>query len=531
MLKLAFLLIPMLTTALHAAEPRVRRNVEVEWEGVADASLYEVKIVRKNDSSKKPAFFKLKESKWTATIAPGTYLMQIRSYDDRGAPGDWSPASELEVRLPAIIVTEPTGTIQAREEGEQEIKLAWETVPGAERYKVTIGGEGGWKKDDETRENHLDVKVPVGKRLHWNVVAVDPRGVDGEASAEPYAFDLNGPELARPEIDRPMSKYVRELRWSAPAHATRYEYELQRRHPSTRKWETVEQKTDYADTQLPFDYTRPSGRYRLSVKAAGERRPDSPRAQMEFAAYGGFKSSEDFENAILRESIRRPSDYYLITSYLVTQISFTGKNYDDNTNGTFRAVGGTGRIGLGYQNAGEWGGFGIADLSGFVINGQNFKFASLEGHVTRRLEYGQSGVLLGGFGVFAKELPILKGSPVDGYSSTAKARNIGPHGGFTYWMPLSDRWGLQANARAYYTVLGSASTGGRAVGSLSYQYGLLGSYRLNRSWIGYTGYAFRHDESRYESNSGDRDSFAQPGQVNSVSIEGHYLNLLLEFSF
>jgi hypothetical protein len=60
---------------------------------------------------------------------------------------------------------------------------------------------------------------------------------------------------------------------------------------------------------------------------------------------------------------------------------------------------------------------------------------------------------------------------------------------------------------------------------------LLGSYRLNRAWMGYAGYAYRKDELRYDTDPSNPDSFAHPGQVNEISIDGHYLNLILEFSF
>jgi hypothetical protein len=102
-----------------------------------------------------------------------------------------------------------------------------------------------------------------------------------------------------------------------------------------------------------------------------------------------------------------------------------------------------------------------------------------------------------------------------------------------YWLPLNDRFGLQANARGYYTLTGSTSSGEKALSSLSYQYGLLGSYRLNKCWMGYAGYAFRHDEAIVNSVSktSDPSSYANAGDKDTISIDGHYLNLILEFSF
>jgi hypothetical protein len=49
--------------------------------------------------------------------------------------------------------------------------------------------------------------------------------------------------------------------------------------------------------------------------------------------------------------------------------------------------------------------------------------------------------------------------------------------------------------------------------------------------MGYAGYAFRKDEAKFHVDSGDPLSFGIPGQTNSVSLLGHYLNLVLEWSF
>ena len=222
----------------------------------------------------------------------------------------------------------------------------------------------------------------------------------------------------------------------------------------------------------------------------------------------------------------------MIASYLLTQIQSQGVNRDENTGASFAAIGGTGRIGTGYQDPeSNWGGFAIVDFSGFTIAAKNFTFASAEAHITRKLEFGQHGLLQVAGGLFSKELPIVLGSSTTGFRGVGKVRNIGPHAGFVYWFPLSPRLGVQTNARAYYTLMGSSTTGPKAQSSLSLQYGLLGTYRLKSNWMGYAGYAFRKDEAQYGTNAGDVESYAQPGQINTISIQGHYLNLLLEYSF
>lgn len=518
------------------AQTRVRRNVEIEWEAVEAASLYEVQVIRKDDEKKKPLRFKVKTPKWSATIKPGLYDMQIRSYDDRGVPGSWSPPSELQVRLPAVIALNPqsNAVVKSKDGKSTEVEFKWEPVPGAAKYVFKAQtADGKWNKETESDTPSATIDVPVGEFVNWEAVAIDEKGDDGDKWDAPQTFELRGPALEKPAIEKPLSSYIKEVKWAPPEFAAKYDLELKFHNPKTKKWESIEKKDDHPEPLLKLDTSRPTGRYRLQVQAKADRREVSKPAQLDFEMQGGFKSSEDVENAIVRQSITKPYDFYAIASYLLTQISYKSKNYDENSGSSFKdAVGGTGRIGLGYQDEhSKWGGFGIVDLSGFVIGGQNFKFASLEGHLTRKLEFGQGGLLLFGTGLFSKELPIVLGSQSENLRGVGKTRGIGPHAGFTYWVPLSARFGIQANARAYYTLMGSASSGGKALPALSMQLGALGSYRLAKAWMGYAGYAYRADEARFESQSGSTTSFASPGDINEVSVQGHYLNMILEFSF
>ncbi len=525
----------MLVSAFAENPAKLRRNVEVEWDRIEGAISYEVQVFRKEDQKKKPLRFKMKEPGWSATIKPGTYHMQIRSVDDRGVAGDWSPASEMTVKLPAIIASYPEANsiVTSKEENSQELTFRWEPVPGAVKYKFRARSpSGSWSQEKEISAAAHETSVPVGGFINWEVTAVDDAGDDGDKWDAPLTFELRGPPIKKPVIEKPISKYIKEVKWTAPSFAKNYLYDLQFQNPETRKWEAVEKKTDHVSTSLTLDTSRPSGKYRLQVLAMGDHRPNSPVAKLEFEMMGNFRDPAALENAILRESITKPTNYYVMASYLITQVQYEGRNYDANMKPRFEALGGTGRVGAGYQDPeSKWGGFGILDLSGFTIGGDNFQFASLEAHLTRKLELGQGGLLLFGTGLFSKELPVVLGNQTDGFSGIGKVRSLGPHVGFTYWIPVSSRLGLQANARAYYTLLGSAPNGGALQSALSLQYGALGSYRLNKSWMGYAGYAYRADAALFEANSSDAQSFASPGQINEVNLQGHYLNLVLEFSF
>ena len=523
-----------LAVVTAGAAERVRRNVVIEWEKIDGATAYEVQVVRKDDAKKKPLKFKTKEPKWSATIKPGLYDMQIRSYDDRGVPGDWSPASELTVKLPAIIPLRPSANevVNASAEKSEDVTFKWEPVPGASKYRIHAqSANASWITDKDVETNSAALDVPAGEFINWTVTAIDEKDELGDAWDAPQSFELRGPPLAKPTIEKPISSYLKEMKWKQPDYASTYTYTLKYQNPKTRKWEQIESKPDHPDNVLKLDTKRPTGRYRLSVQAQAERRKPSPTTQLDFDMRGGYEDEKAVENAILRESITKPTKFYAITSYMISKIDYSQKDVDSNASTHFKAIGGTGRVGIGYQDPdSKWGGFGIADYSGFLIGGRSFKFASFEAHVTRKLEFGQGGLLLFGTGFYSKELPVVKGSPVDGFEGVGKTRTLGPHAGFTYWTPISARFGVQANARAYYSFMGGGPSGEKARSSLSYQYGVLGSYRLNKAWMGYIGYAYRIDDAQWAAKGGTT-SFAEPGQVNQVTIKGHYLNLILDFSF
>jgi hypothetical protein len=516
------------------AQSRVRRNVEVEWEGIEDATEYEVQVVREGEDGKKPLRFKSKTPQWSATIKPGVYLMQVRSYDDRGVPGAWSPASQLLVKLPSVfpIAPESKKIIAAKEEENHTLNFQWEVVPGAAKYKFKAQTpDGHWAYEEETEKTNIKTNVPVGSIITWEVTPYDSKGEEGDRWKELETFEVHGPELKKPVVQTPMSKYLRNIQWTESPRAQKYKYDLTYYNKKTKKWELVESKEDHEGTVLPLDSSRPTGTYKLSVQALCERRKPSTIHSKKFVMKGGFRSPASLDSAILRDSITKPTNFYFIASYFTTQVQYQSNNYDANTRSSFDALGAVGRLGLGYQDPrAKWGIFGIADISAFIIGGESFKFASMEAHITRKFRVGSSGMLLTGAGLFSKELPLVTGTESTGFSGAGKVRNMGPHLGFTYWAPLSDRYGIQFNGRAYYTLLGSTPSGDLNP-ALSYQMGVLGSYRLNKAWMGYAGYAYRLDNASYSTNPSDPLSFARQGQENDVTFQGHFLNLIFEYSF
>jgi hypothetical protein len=256
---------------------------------------------------------------------------------------------------------------------------------------------------------------------------------------------------------------------------------------------------------------------------------------MEFAVHNGDRSPAAEEVASIRESIDRLSGWYGIASYLITTMKSRGLNYDANSSSSFAGVGGTGRLGAGYlSQMSPWGFMGIADLSGIAIGDYgNYTFASLEANALYRTPSGNYGEVRQQFGLYYKELVelIANNSSTIGTNGLLKETNLlkyaGPHYGIEYWYALTSKLGMQLNAHLYPGLLSIKMPNSQSmVPSLSYQYGIFGSYRLKKNMTGLLGYTFRHDQAQYKSS----DSGINPGSTNSAIIEGNYLNLFLEWA-
>lgn len=514
----------------------IRRQVNLEWEEVPGATQYEIQVTRilKGNERKKPVYFKLNKSVWSAAINPGQYEMLLRSYDSRGVPGEWSEPVEFWVKIaaPEIVHPKSNSMVQAEDDETDDLKLQWQPVEGAAEYEIEISSEDGdYKETRKTKDTELSLDLPVAKKYSWRVTAVMPEGERGEEWEAPQEFAFVGSQLEPPLIEKPISKFVQSLQWNRPEHAQSYSLVLFEKQEDG-KLKPVEKQTQIESTSVPFDLSRPSGQYVLKLIAEAPLRKRSEISELEFEIKGGLRTPAAVEQAILKDSLEKPTHFYAIASYFITQMNYLSQKFETNQKAQFDAIGGTGRLGLGYQDPkSPMGSFAILDMGGFNIGNKNFNFASAELHGTWKLEWSSTNQVLVGAGVYYKELPEVQGNSSTGFQGVGKAQNIGPHAGMRVWFPLSQKLGVQLNGRVYYSLLGSSPSGGEVQPALSYQAGVLGSLRLSKDLMGYAGYAYRLDRAEYKANTDDPLSVAGPDDINSIQIQGHYLNLMLEYSF
>lgn len=503
-----------------------RRKVGFEFEPIEGAKSYEIELTLVG--AKKPLTFSVKKTEWAGVLKPGNYSMRLRSLDSRKVPGDWSTPEQFLVGLENVKLISPAmkALLPSKEEDTAKVQLKWQKVPDAEAYLVeVVDDQGTVIEKQETDHLDIEVKVPVAKAYTWKVQAKKKDITSDEATVGTFAVE--GTELSKPDVAKPENEYVREISWTKIDLAASYDYEIARYEPKDKKWSLVEEKKGVTETKAGFPAEWEGGLYRIKVQSHGNLRKASKPSTVKFEVARGDRSPAAEYTGTVRQSIDRTKGFYAIASYLITMVKYSGVSYESGpkVSAEFSALGGTGRIGLGYLSKEKpWGYNAIADLSGFTIQGSNHTFATVEANAIYRSLLGDMGELRQYAGLFMKELPEIVGNGLQQFESTQKISALGPRYGIEYWRAINPKLGFQANAHLYYNLSKISTPTGAAIESTpSFQFGLLGSYRLTAKATGLAGYAYRLDSMAYK-------SVTKPGETNKVDLSGHYLNLFLEWA-
>jgi hypothetical protein len=533
-----FILIALFAGTLSAAAEPFRREVSFEWNEIPDAKNYDVEIRRVTaEGPAKPMSFKTTQAIWMGKLVPGKYTMSLRSLDARGVPGDWSPNSEFDVGLDPVAVKSPPDKAEIKANDDLVIsqKLEWSPVGGAKEYRFELSSEDGKTQIVENiTGTSYTAKIPVAQTYTMKVTGIGDNGMQSE-SPTVSTFSVLGKKLSPPKMIAPESEFVREVRWSKPAHVDKFDLTLNRYNPTLKKWEKVLTEENVDDTVYNFDAKQPGGVYSLQVKAHGKMRGTSEVAKINFKVVNGNRSPAAEYTALVRKSIDRVTGWYAIASYLITQINYRGETPETGGLTTTSALGGTGRLGAGYFTKDDrWGFIGIVDMSGFSISGSNHTYSSLElSGISRYVTSDRSESRLIA-GLYYKELPQLigtpssSGPPVVDFIQSAVA---GPHVGGEYWYSMNPKVGFQANAHVYYPLLTAKSPNGNNVEPrVSYQLGLMGSYRFNTHFTGLLGLTQRYDEVAYKANK-TGSAFQSSGEYDVTQISGSYLSMFAEYGF
>ncbi len=527
---LNFIILILLHTALSvSASAEYFREVSFDWDIIEGASSYDVEI--KSEKSEMPEAFKTQQAIWSGKLKPGKYTMRLRARDYRKVPGDWSDWSEFDVKLESANILSPANNtnIKSNSDTDQEITFKWKAVPGASKYLFSLeSSDGKTQVNQEVDKNEYKVKLPVAMKYTWKISAQDDANniSDGKAIAN---FNIFGKQLDQPKIDKPETAFVRELKWSKTDYAETYDAYLYRYDRNLKKWTRIKAYEKTQSDNLPFEATLSGGKYQLLVKANGQMRPTSNSSKMIFDVKDGDRSPASEYTALVKKSIDRVTGWYGIASYLVTQVKYSGRNSEKNSASEYDAIGGTGRVGVGwFQSENPWGFLAITDLSGFTISGKTSTFASSEVNAVYRFNIGERTELRLQGGISYRELPETIGDPLTSSYQNSSIKYVGPHAGMEYWLSISPNLGLQLNAHIYRSLFKVYTPNGQSlVPTSSYQLGALGSYRFTSTFTGLVGLARRTDTISYQAAQTNLST----GSENTAEVSGNYLNFFAEWSF
>ena len=511
--------------------PVSQRVTSFEWDPINQAKSYELEIIAIGQPGEQKDIFRftVNEASWRGELKPGLYSMKLRSRDRRGVPGEWSTPEQFYVKLYAPVILFPLKQqiLKSNQDENYELTLQWEFQSEASRYQIHIEDSSkNFVRDLETSENNIKISVPVAKNYSWSIKGFDKQGKEGEQITESIPFQILGKKLITPKVKRPENPFVRNLEWSTVPFSENYKYILYFRN-TERKWSPFKEEKTSA-TNFSFDPKWSGGEYKLSVYAESPLREQSKTHSLVFKVATGDRSPEAEVRAAVRQSINRTVDWYFMASYLITQIQYSSVNVDQGSAPTLNALGGTGRLGAGYLSENNPYGFlGIVDLSGFIIDRKNYTYPGLEAQGIIRWSSGTFGEFRLSGGGYYKEIPEIIGDSLTGDISVSQLKALGLHAGGEYWYSLNSKLGVQINGRVYIPISGKTPNSQKMNPTPSYQFGFLGSLRLNSKATGLMGYAYRKDQIEYKATNST--AIAAGYTQNTTSVVGHYLNFFLEW--
>jgi hypothetical protein len=524
---IGFLKLFLLTTFQYQLLASELRPIALEWEAVEEASSYELEITSIDGAVKK---FKSKVPSFATQLKPGVYKIRMRTLDERQVPGEWGAQSDFAVALKEVRKQPLAGAqvLAARDE-QGLVRFAWDPMEHVKSYKLYLR-RGDKQEAFVVESQQFEKELPLGDDFQWSLAPLFFDGSESEVR-EFWPFQVWGPALQAPTIQAPPNAFVKTVTWALPKDADASDVELSLLDPVTGVWRSFVEFEKTKAKQLEILDYYPGGTYRLSVRALGKLRKTSEASQVIFQLSKGDRSPASQRVQEMRESLQKKSPYVFQASWLYSDLRYQSNNYEYLSRSQFSAQGGSGRLGAGYLSVdGNWGAVYFADLSGFNIGADNYRFFAQELHVIYRY-WRDTAMVRWSFGYYQKQVPeLISTATVNSYRVQTIGFN-GPHLGVDYWQPLTQRLGYKLQARLYDLSIDTTTPNGKnLVSRFSYNLGVLGSLRLSEQWVGFLGYTHKVDQVAYQADV-NATGFASAGDVNDVQMSGNFLNLMLEWNF
>jgi len=204
-----------------SAEPESKpllKTVELEWESISGAELYEVQL-SPFESVRAPLTFSAREPFTTIEVPMGTYMLRVRSRAlSHGGFGPWGPAIPLEVATKEAtpLYPNPDEKIISKAKHRDIVNFVWSPVDIADEYRLTIWTDelGAKPIQYNTKKTNKKLSLKTGREYFWTVHFISSKDIYYAQSPPKMKFTIIGMQIAPPmELSVLRKDQDRILQW------------------------------------------------------------------------------------------------------------------------------------------------------------------------------------------------------------------------------------------------------------------------------------------------------------------------------
>ncbi|HPI39731.1 MAG TPA: hypothetical protein PLJ21_02945, partial [Pseudobdellovibrionaceae bacterium] len=199
---------------LEASEKNKETSVELVWEEIPEASLYELEVF--NLSKKLLKTVRQNQPTFVLELPLGQYLARMRVADERKVFGVWSEMSEFLVSLqtPKFLNEKPIQVLPDPKTLQAVVSVRWEKSPLATGYRVEIFDEAGkLAMSKQVRSSSVRLNLAPGV-YHYQVIALTEGGEESAPQKEKQTIAVDRPQLDSPIFEESSTIEANSnLRW------------------------------------------------------------------------------------------------------------------------------------------------------------------------------------------------------------------------------------------------------------------------------------------------------------------------------
>lgn len=277
----------------------VKVPVELEWEVVPGAKLYELEF--QNKEGKTLNVFKSTNNIFKFRFKVGHYRVRSRVADARKVYGDWSSLEEFTIKPKPAKLPEKTAVTSGVIDKKtllSNVTFNWGEAPGASEFRLKIFNEKGELVKEELVKSLSYTAALKAGTYTTTVTSIGTDGIESEPVTLPGKVVIDTVQLEKPviafeeaadpanpkvKIERlPMTKGAPTLRWKNASTIADTVGTLEYRYFFGEEWIPVDKFTSKNAKEVILEKAMKPGRYRITAWAEASGLKKSEATTYEF---------------------------------------------------------------------------------------------------------------------------------------------------------------------------------------------------------------------------------------------------------